>query len=143
MVRNYVKKTDRKPTTPRKLNDAIKLVEDGWSIRQAAKHKTINRETLRVAYEKFKKTPDVEAEKITINLSYQTRNIFPKVLEDELAEYCIEVARMGYGLSVRQARELAYEVADKNREKLKIPPSWDKEKIAGIEWFHGKNTKNY
>jgi len=97
MARNYVKTTNRKLTTPRKLNDAIRFVQDGWSIRQAAKHKTINRETLRLAYEKFKKTPDGEAEKITINLSYQTRNIFPKVLEDEPAQYCIEVARMGYG----------------------------------------------
>ena len=143
MVRNYVKKSERKITTPRKLNDAIKLVQDGWFVRQAAKYKTISRETLRLAYEKFKKTPEAEAEKITINLSYQTRNMFPKVLEEELAQYCIEVARMGYGLSVRQARELAYEVADQNRQKLKIPPSWDKEKIGGIDLFHGKNTTHH
>ncbi|KAK3910370.1 ARS-binding protein 1 [Frankliniella fusca] len=137
MVRNYVRKTERKPTTPRKLNAALKLVQNGWSIRKAAKEKEICRETLRVAYEKFKKIPEVEAENITINLSYQTRNIFPKDLEEEIAQYCMEVARMGYGLSVRQARELAFEIADRNREKLKIPPSWDTANIAGIEWFHG------
>lgn len=39
--------------------------------------------------------------------------------------------------SVRMCRELAYEVADKNN--LKMPPNWETEKVAGIDWFHGKS----
>ncbi|KAK3918142.1 Tigger transposable element-derived protein 6, partial [Frankliniella fusca] len=137
MVRNYKKKTDRQVTTPRKLNAAIKLVEDGWSIRKAAENKSVCRETLRLAYTRLKQTPLTDVATVNSQLSYKSRNIYPEVLENELADYCIEVAQMGYGLSVKQAKVLAYEIADKIRDKIKIPEQWDRDKLAGDEWFHG------
>jgi len=42
---------------------------------------------------------------------------------------------MGYGLSVLKVRELAFEVADKN--KIKMPENWKKTSQAGIDWFYG------
>jgi len=75
---------------------------------------------------------------LTLNLSHQSRTIFPDEVESQLANYCLDVARMGYGLSVRSVRDLAYELADKNRDKIKVPKGWDVNRSAGIEWFHGK-----
>lgn len=60
-------------------------------------------------------------------------------MEDSISDYCIQVAEMGYGLTVIKVRELAYEVATRNN--LKMPPSWERDTMAGIDWFQGKSLK--
>ncbi|XP_039311164.1 uncharacterized protein LOC120356784 [Solenopsis invicta] len=47
----------------------------------------------------------------------------------------MQVAQMGYGLTVHMVRELAWQVAVENN--LPIPENWKKECKAGIDWFHG------
>ncbi|KAK3923478.1 Tigger transposable element-derived protein 1 [Frankliniella fusca] len=111
MVRKYIPKTKRKVTSPSKLRLAVEsVIKSDYAIRQAAVLHGINRHFLRL-------------------------QIFSTVLEDSIASYCIEVARMGYGLSVEMVRELAFEVAQKNN--LKFPTSWVTNQKAGIDWFHG------
>lgn len=135
MARNYKRKTDRKTTSPRKLYEAVKLVKAGWAIRKAAQKKGVNRQTLFKAYKKSKEHLDVTPAQF--KLSFKSRNVFPEELEHSIADYCIQVAQMGYGLTVRMSRELAYEVAVRNN--LKIPANWKRDQLAGIDWFHGKN----
>lgn len=142
MVRTYQKKSDKQPTTPRKIKEAIKAVNDGWSIRQAAAHHQLGRETLRAAIKKAKEAP-VPLELLDLKLTFKSRNVFPESLDNEIADYCILMAQTGYGLTVSAARDLAFEVADKNRDKLKIPPNWHRDRKAGIDWFHGELFKMF
>jgi trimethylamine:corrinoid methyltransferase-like protein len=129
MVRNYKKKTDRKITSPTKLAQAIKLVSGGWAIRAAASHVNINRSALVNAIKKSTSTGN------NIKLSYASRNIFTDEQEKSIADYCIQVCKMGYGLTIEKVRELAWEVSKQN--KIPVPRNWDTEMLAGIEWFQG------
>lgn len=136
MVRTYKKKTSRKPTSPRKLAAAVQLVHDGWPIRTAARQKGINRQTLWKVVHCSKNLENIEDNSNCFQLSYGRKSIFSKQLEDEIVAYCIDMARMGFGLSVNKVRELAYETAIINN--LPIPQNWKDNKIAGIDWFKGK-----
>lgn len=42
---------------------------------------------------------------------------------------------MFYGLTARDCRQIAYEMAKMNN--LPVPESWEKNKMAGIDWFRG------
>jgi len=68
-------------------------------------------------------------------LSHASRRIFTDDQEDNIAAYCIQVSKMGYGLTIQKVRELAWEVAQKNN--INVPENWQREKQAGIDWFHG------
>ena len=68
-------------------------------------------------------------------MSYQSRCIFTKEIEESIVQYCMQVAQMDYGLTVHMVRELAWQVAVENN--LPIPENWKKECKAGIDWFHG------
>ena len=70
-----------------------------------------------------------------MKLTLGAKQVFTKDIEDSIASYCVEVSRMGYGLSVDKVRELAFEVADKN--EVKMPAKWTTEKKAGLDWFKG------
>jgi len=116
MSRIYKRKTNRKTTSPTKLQGAVDLVKAGWSVRQAAKYKNVNRQTLWRMTQKIKNATDPDS--ISFKLSYNSRNVFTLEVEKDIENYCIEIARMGYGLSVLKVRELAFEVADKNKIKM-------------------------
>jgi len=47
---------------------------------------------------------------------------------------------MVFGLTVQKVRDLAYETAQKNN--LKVPESWEKNKIASLDWFKGKSSEH-
>lgn len=136
MVRTYKKKTNRKPTSPTKLAVAVQLVGDGWPIRTAAQQTGINRQTLWKIVHRTNNLENVDNNSTCFQLSYGRKSLFSKQLEDEIAAYCIDMARMGFGLSVNKVRELAYETAIKNN--LPILENWKDSKMAGIDWFKGK-----
>ncbi|KAE8741495.1 hypothetical protein FOCC_FOCC012980 [Frankliniella occidentalis] len=136
MVRNYKPKTNRKLTSPRKLKAAVALVKAGWSIRKAAKDKGINRQTLFKACKKKNKQPDVSPPQLT----YNSRSVLSPEIEKSISDYCIQVAQMGYGLTVLKCRELAFEVAQKNN--IQMPLNWTKEQRAGIDWYHGFRNRH-
>ncbi|XP_034234265.1 uncharacterized protein LOC117641222 [Thrips palmi] len=140
MVRYYVKKTDRKATSPRKLSAAVNLVRGGQSLRSVARLKNINRQTLWKACQKTKNLDAVSECTQEVQLKYGKRHIFSKDIEDSIVSYCLEVAQMGYGLSTDNVRELAFEVADKN--KIQMPEKWSVEKKAGLDWFQGFMTRH-
>lgn len=54
MARNY-KKKGRKVTSPKKLEDAAKLVNDGWAVRAAARQLSIPKSCLWEFMQKMKK----------------------------------------------------------------------------------------
>ena len=120
MVRNYKKKTDQKVHTPRKLRKALELVKDGLSIRIAAEIANVNRQALFRLHKKTKNEANVDD--LNLHLSHNSRSTFSEEQETIIAQYCIELAQMGYGLTVEKVRELAFETADLNG--LKIPEKW-------------------
>ena len=56
-------------------------------------------------------------------------------MELKLGDYLQEASRLNYGLTPRETRQLAYKFAVAN--KLRVPPSWEKKKEAGVDWFLG------
>jgi len=138
MVRNYKKKTDRKPNTPRKLRKGLELLKQGYSLRVAAKEANVNYACL---FRLSKKTKDCKTDSEisddALRLSHNSRSIFTNAMEESIAQYCTDMALIGYGLTTLKVRELAYETAMIN--KVKVPDSWTKETIAGLDWLHGKS----
>ncbi|KAF2891639.1 hypothetical protein ILUMI_14534 [Ignelater luminosus] len=54
-------------------------------------------------------------------------------VEEELKEYLILSSKIHHGLTKKECKLLAYELAEKN--KLKVPNSWKVNKIAGENWL--------
>lgn len=71
---------------------------------------------------------------------YQTRLVFTIEQEATLAEYLKTCAKMCYGKTTRNTRELAYEMATLNG--IIVPQSWHKNKSAGLDWMRGFFNRN-
>lgn len=136
MVRNYQRKRDREATTPRKLAAAVQMVEAGMSIRKAGQLKSVNRETLRKAVKKTKDSKESNSPP-PLPLTFKTREVFPPALDSELGDYCAQLALSGHGLSTLLVRALAYDLVVAN-PSIKAPQTWLDNKLAGLEWLHGK-----
>ena len=132
MVRNR-KRNERKigKTDEQTMKEAVKnVVVDGMSIRTAAKAFDIKNSTLRRYVDKFKKTA---ADEMVYAPNYSCRQVFSADEELVLKDYLVKAAEIQYGLTCKQVRELAYQLAVRNKKKF--PPSWDENKSAGEDWF--------
>ena len=68
--------------------------------------------------------------------------VLPPALEDELVEYIRKMEQMFFGLTTRDVRRLAYQLAEKNG----LNNTFNKEKkIAGKDWYYCfmGGTQNY
>lgn len=142
MVRQYKKKSTRVKASPTKLKKGLDLIRKGYSLRIAAKETGVQYSCL---FRLHKKTKDVESvddiPKGTLKLSHCSRNVFPDEVEDSIAEYCKEIALVGYGLPTLTVREVAYDTAVMNKPlfpSMKLPKNWEDEKLAGIDWCQGQ-----
>lgn len=61
---------------------------------------------------------------------YNHRMVFTAEMEHSLEEYVLQRMRVLSGVNVEEFRVKAYELAERN--KLKIPESWRREKKAGV-----------
>lgn len=115
---------------------AVRMVKiEKKSIRQVAKDFDINYRTLARYCTKITET-DVYSNVATpsIPIGYRrNRQIFSDQLEIELKKYLLEASSIYYGLSPKEVRKLAYDLAKTNN--LNIPKTWDENKQAGVEWF--------
>lgn len=140
MVRTYKRKTERVPISPTKLMDAVKLVHAGWAMRAAARHCQVKKSNLWDMLQKVKKS-DIDpstAPKSAFKVTNGHKTVFSESQEKSIVDYCIQVCKMGYGLTVEKVRELAYEVAKENN--IDCPATWHEIEMAGIDWFHGELT---
>ncbi|KAK3932672.1 Tigger transposable element-derived protein 6 [Frankliniella fusca] len=137
MVRTYKKKTDRQPISPSKLMKAVKLVEEGWALRAAARQCNVKKSNLWDLLKKVKKSGiDIStAPKKAFKQKAGPKGIFDETQEKTIVNYCVLMCKMGYGLTVDKLRELAYEVAVANN--IECPAKWHVNKMAGIDWYHG------
>lgn len=133
MPRIYVRKHANFGRTPAEVMErAVQAVRGGMPVRQAAKEFGIPRGTLRCNLKKG------EGERLEPN--YKHSQVFSNEQEKMLAEYILNCAHMFHGLTVKKLRSLVYDLARAN--KLKYPNGWDKEKMAGRDWYYGFMQRN-
>lgn len=118
---------------------AVQLVEEGWAMRAAARQCNVKKSNLWDLLKKVKKSgiDPSTAPKKAFKRKVGSKGIFDETQEQSIVDYCIQVCKMGYGLTVDKVRELAYEVAMANN--MECPAKWHDNKMAGIEWYHGKS----
>lgn len=86
---------------------------------------------------KQKQNPDTS---IRYTPNYEINKVFTSEQENTLAKYIIKCSQMFYGLPIIDCRKLAYELAIANN--LKIPETWETNKMAGIEWMRSFLRRN-
>ncbi|KAJ4436356.1 hypothetical protein ANN_18988 [Periplaneta americana] len=106
------------------------------SIRQAAKEYNINYRTLARYCQKI--TPeqlnDSSRTIPDIPVAYiKNRQVFTQFEKAEVVEYILQVSDIYFGLSPKEVRMLAYQIAVANSKEM--PKSWEQNKVAGADWF--------
>ncbi|XP_030758016.1 uncharacterized protein LOC115883747 [Sitophilus oryzae] len=111
------------------LND---IKNNGLSVKAAALRYKIPRTTLRRYVNKFE---NVEPENIQAGLTpnYTVNRIFTLEEEFQLCKYLQVCAKLHHGLTPRNVKKLAFELATANRKR--VPRSWTENKMAGKHWL--------
>ena len=99
----------------------------------------IKRNTLHYRITKYKNL--LSKTKLGFTTKYTVVQVFNKDVEIMLRDYLIKSSKMNYGLTYKQAKELAFHYAMK---LCKCSNKWMENKQAGIEWLKGfmKRHKN-
>lgn len=141
-MRNYTRKTNRAATPKKVVMMAVKgVVEDGNSYNaMSSTYKIPKRSLVRYCkqYKNMKATTggstSMQIKDISVGYEKCKRNrIFTSSDEDNLVQYITRCNDINFGLSQKQARKLTYQYAVTT--KIKVPPSWKKNMIAGEDWF--------
>lgn len=113
------------------LKNAVRCVlEDGQSLRNAAKLHGVSKSTLMRHLTKHKES---ENETFKYTGSNAVWRVFSDEDEVQLVDYLVAGSRMHYGLSTKQVKVLAYEFAVANKKRY--PSSWDISKQAGKQFY--------
>ena len=136
MPRSYKRKTDAGLVPSEAMSAAVlEVVEHKHQIRKVAKQRGISKSTLQRYVDKFKKNQDC-----SMSPNYTHAQVFPKQQELALAEYLKKSSKMFHGLTTTQVRQLAYQMAERN--KLSIPTVWKEKMLAGADWLQGFLRRN-
>ena len=131
MVRSYKRKIDRATFCREEILIPVdEVISKEISLRKAASDHNVNYKTLS-RYVDMKKKEDVPDDH---SFGYlKTRQGFTKEIEDDLVE--IDASKIFHGLTMKEMRELAYELAESNN--VPMPETWKTNQQAGLEWAHG------
>ncbi|CAH2091634.1 unnamed protein product [Euphydryas editha] len=110
------------------MKKAVDLVKNGMSIHKAAQECNLKYSTVR----RYVKKHDTQNNAGFVP-NYEVNAIFSREQEEILKAYISECALMFYGLTAKETRQLAYQLAIAN--KLKVPSSWLYNQMAGIDWL--------
>ena len=99
---------------------------EGRYLRKAASDFGVNYKTRQRYVKLHQKHGNIE--KATFGYSTQKKRIFSDEQEQALLDYIIEASSVYYGLTLREVRNLAYEVAVANN--IPVPESWTSAKTA-------------
>ena len=138
MVRTYKRKTTRGLTSEDDMRSAvIQVVMEGKTISYVAKHMDIARTTL----ERYVKKSNSGSTETTYKANFSHRQVFSTDEEAQLIEYLITSSKMYHGLSPKDTKRLAYQLAVKNG-KSQIPTSWHDKQETGEDWLNGFLKRN-
>ncbi|GFO47094.1 tigger transposable element-derived protein 6-like protein [Plakobranchus ocellatus] len=113
------------------MRAAVQEALSGISVRTVSARTGIPFSTLNRWVNKAKESDDPES--LRYSPLYNCRQIFNEAEENALEEYNLIAFKIHFGLTAKQARDLAYQFAVRNQKIL--PQSWDKNNTEGIEWF--------
>lgn len=133
MPRNKKDKRKVGSHTKEEMLTALNAIKQGNSIRQVSSDTNIPFTTLQRYYAKTKET-DIQGDmKLTPN--YEVNKVFSETQENLLRDYYKKCALLFYGLTTKDCRRVAFEMARYNN--IKMPPSWETNQTAGIDWLRG------
>lgn len=112
------------------MKEAVQLVLEGISIREASRIKGLSFQTVHRYVKKVQQDPDCR-----LCPNYKVRQIFGIEQENLLCEYIVMCSKMFYGLSRDDTRRLAYETALQNN--ITVPQTWQLSKSATLPWIKG------
>lgn len=112
------------------MRKAIELVNAGMSIRKASKECQLKYPTVRLYVERSKANAGGI---LRLTPNYEVNKIFTTEEEESLVEYIEYCAQLFYGLTSKDCRRVAYQMAKANNKK--IPQSWVDAEMAGFEWL--------
>lgn len=125
-------KTDKKLQRhdPALLQTGVELViQDNFGIRKAAKRVGVPFQTLA----RYVKRARDGKETMRYEPNYANRTVLSNEQKRQLADYITEAANLAYGLTYKDCRKLAYQLAVEN--DCPHPASWDRDEAAGKEWM--------
>lgn len=112
MVRNYKKKREGEINEDDMENAIIQVISGHMGLRQAADAFNLKSNTLHYRIKNYKK--DTIPKNIDYSTKYTVAQVFTRNEENLLKDYLIKSSKMNYGLTYKQAKELAYEYATSN-----------------------------
>lgn len=142
MPRKRVRKTSRGESDIVSYRNAYDEVKRGSSLRQAAVKYGVNY----ISLLRYKRKRDIANEndnelEQNVSMGYVAHNkVFNDDQERQLAKYLMRCADIYFGLSTREVRKFAYELAVKYN--LRAPSTWLENKMAGEEWFRSFIKRN-
>ncbi|XP_035280508.1 tigger transposable element-derived protein 1 [Anguilla anguilla] len=120
----------------------VEVLDKGYSVRAVARtfqicHVTLQRYIKKVMELKAAGTTDTSS----IQVGYRShKQVFQPMQEAALLAYLKEVSGMHYGLSSKEVRKLAFQLAKQNQ--LKYPEAWNVKEMAGKDWFSSFLKRN-
>ena len=134
MVRARTRKTDIGKTSSADMLAASKsIINRDMSLCEAAKQYGIAKSTLSGYVRKLRNSGDESAVRFEPN--YSCRQVLSNEDETLLVDYLITASRLHHGLSVKDARSMAFEFTQAN-DKV-VPDSWVLKQTAGKDWLWG------
>uniref|UniRef100_A0A3P8W3S9 HTH CENPB-type domain-containing protein n=1 Tax=Cynoglossus semilaevis TaxID=244447 RepID=A0A3P8W3S9_CYNSE len=119
MPRQWTRKTDRGLPV---LKESDEVTKKGKSVRSVAKVHGICHVTLSRYCKSLQTLRD-----------QGSNNVFSEVQQDVLADYLTQAADLYYGLTPREIRHFAYQLAV--IYNIKHPQTWDEKQMTGPDWF--------
>lgn len=135
MPKKREKTTDRGTKDLFLYEQAYEEIWNGKSLRKSAEMFQL----CHVSLMKYKRQKEnAEANEI-VTMGYNpVKKVFSDEQETEMANYLITTANIYYGLTPKEVRRLAYDLAV--RYNLKRPESWDRDETAGADWCLHETT---
>lgn len=131
MVRNYTKKNIRAKWSTEALQDSLDAVNGGMKISDASKMFGISWSTIKDhVKQRSRNAAGVPGRPKKVGRTA----VFSEKQELEIVDYCLEISKRFYGLTVNEFRSIIFQFA----EKLGLNHPFNKtEKKAGIDFYYG------
>ncbi|KAJ8964704.1 hypothetical protein NQ314_004696 [Rhamnusium bicolor] len=128
-MRNYKRISERKPMTEAILREARELIDNGVSVRQAAKAVGFHEATLRKR---------LKVGRGSENLG-RFRAVFSHAQENEIVQHCKNLDKRFYGLTLKSLLFLLYSYAERNHIRHPFKPG---NQLAGRDFTRGFMRRN-
>lgn len=131
MVRNYVRKTDRQKWDVNSMQMAVEaVIRTEIGFLKASRQFNVPKSTLERYVNKTKNNPNYKIDRS----EGKFKNVFTAEQEIELVAYLKSMESRLFGLTMKDLRSLAYELAERNG----LPHRFDRETcLAGQDWVKG------